>query len=389
MKARKITDRVCFLGAQDFDRRLFDELIPLPDGTSYNAYLVNGSEKTVLIDTVDPAKSDVLLDQLTGVESLDYLVCQHVEQDHSGTIPKVLARYPDAQVLASPKAKPMLIDHLGIDPERITEVGDGETVPLGDRTLEFIHAPWVHWPETMLTYLREEKILFTCDFFGSHLATTGIYAHDQELVHEAAKRYYAEIMMPFRTIIAKHLKRLEGLEFKMIAPSHGPVYDDPSFILDAYRHWVLDPPRDPVVLPYASMHGSTQAMVDRLITALVANGVDVMPFNLTVTDLGKLAESLVDAAAIVFGTPTVLTGPHPSVVSAAYLVGALRPKLKYGAIIGSYGWAGKAVETIQSLIGSLRLEWLEPVMVKGLPRDDDLFRLDSLAKDLAERVKGR
>jgi len=388
MKARTITDRVWFLGAQDFDRRLFDELIPLPDGTSYNAYLINGSEKTVLIDTVDPKKSDVLLDQLAGVESLDYLVCQHVEQDHSGTIPQVLARYPDAQVLASPKAKSMLVDHLHIDPERITEVGDGETVPLGDRTLEFIHAPWVHWPETILTYLREEKILFTCDLFGSHLAATEIYAHDRVRVYDAAKRYYAEIMMPFRTIIAKHLTRLEDYAIEMIAPSHGPAYDDPSFIIDAYRHWVLDPPANLVVLPYASMHGSTQLMVDRLIAALAARGVEVAPFNLTVTDLGKLAAALVDAATIVFGTPTVLTGPHPSVVSAAYLVAALRPKLKHAGIIGSYGWGGKAVETIRSLTGSLKLEWLEPVMARGLPRDEDYASLDRLADGIAAGHKG-
>ena len=387
MKPRKISERVSFLGAQDFDRRLFDELIPLPDGTSYNAYLIKGSEKTALIDTVDPEKSDVLLDQLAGVESLDYLVCQHVEQDHSGTIPQVLARYPDAQVLASPKAKSMLVDHLHLDPERITEVGDGETVSLGDRTLEFIHAPWVHWPETILTYLREEEILFTCDFFGSHLATTEIYAHDRVRVYDAAKRYYAEIMMPFRRIIEKHLTRLEDYEIKTICPSHGPVYDDPSFIIDAYRSWVLDPPRNLVVLPYVSMHGSTELMVEYLTSALVERGVEVAPFNLTVTDTGKFTEALVDAATIVFGTPTVLTGPHPSVVSAAYLVAALRPKLKYAAIIGSYGWGGKAVEAVKSLTASLNLEWLDPVMVKGLPRDEDYAKLDRLTAEIAVRHK--
>jgi len=385
VKPRKISERVSFLGAQDFDRRLFDELIPLPDGTSYNAYLIKGSEKTALIDTVDPEKSDVLLDQLAGVESLDYLVCQHVEQDHSGTIPQVLARYPDAQVLASPKAKSMLVDHLHLDPERITEVGDGETVSLGDRTLEFIHAPWVHWPETILTYLREEEILFTCDFFGSHLATTEIYAHDRVRVYDAAKRYYAEIMMPFRRIIEKHLTRLENYAIEMIAPSHGPVYDDPSFIIDAYRSWVLDPPGNLVVLPYVSMHGSTELMVEYLTSALVERGVEVAPFNLTVTDTGKFTEALVDAATIVFGTPTVLTGPHPSVVSAAYLVAALRPKLKYAAIIGSYGWGGKAVEAVKSLTASLNLEWLDPVMVKGLPRDEDYAKLDRLAAEIAAR----
>jgi len=385
VKPRKISERVSFLGAQDFDRRLFDELIPLPDGTSYNAYLIKGSEKTAVIDTVDPEKSDVLLNQLAGVESLDYLVCQHVEQDHSGTIPQVLARYPDVQVLASPKAKSMLVDHLHLDPERITEVGDGETVSLGDRTLEFIHAPWVHWPETILTYLREEEILFTCDLFGSHLATTEIYAHDRVRVYEAAKRYYAEIMMPFRRIIEKHLTRLEGYEIKTICPSHGPVYDDPSFIIDAYRSWVLDPPGNLVVLPYVSMHGSTELMVEYLTSALVERGVEVAPFNLTVTDMGKMAEAFVEAGAVVFGTPTVLTGPHPSVVSAAYLIAALRPKLKYAAIIGSYGWGGKTVEAVKSLTASLNLEWLDPVMVKGLPRDEDYAKLDRLAAEIAAR----
>ncbi len=389
MKPRKITDRVWFFGAEDFERRLFDELIPLPDGTSYNAYLVEGSEKTALIDTVDPAKRDVLLEQLATVESLDYLVCQHVEQDHSGTIPDVLARYPDVQILASPKASAMLVDHLHLDPGRITEVADGEAVSLGDLTLEFIHAPWVHWPETILTYLPEERILFTCDLFGSHLATTELYAHDQCRVHEAAKRYYAEIMLPFRTVIERHLKRLEDYEIRTICPSHGQVYDEPGFILDAYRHWVLDPPENLVVLPYASMHGSTKLMVDRLILALVERGVEVAPFDLTVTDLGRLAEGLVDAGAIVFGTPTVLTGPHPSVVSAAYLIAALRPKLKYAGIIGSYGWGGKAPETIKSLTASLKLEWLEPVMAKGLPREADYASLDRLAAEIATRMEKR
>ena len=388
MNPRNLTERVSLLGAQDFDRRSFDELIPLPDGTSYNAYLVKGSEKTALIDAVDPKKIGVLQWQLQGVERIDYLVVQHVEQDHSGSVPWVLERYPQVQVLCSPKAKSMLIDHLHIDPERIKTVEDGETISLGDRTLEFLHAPWVHWPETMLTYLQQEKILFTCDLFGSHIASTQVFATDKGRVYDAAKRYYAEIMMPFRTMVSKHLKRLEDYEITMICPSHGQVYDEPEFIIDAYRHWVLDEPRNVVLLPYASMHGSTQVMVDRLITALVDRGIEVAPFNLTVTDIGKLAEALVEAKAVLFGTPTVLVGPHPSVVSAAYLIAALRPKLKYAGVIGSYGWGGKAPETIKSLTASLKLEWLDPVMVKGLPREEDLSRVDSLAEELARMMKG-
>jgi flavorubredoxin len=387
MKPRKITECVSFLGAQDFDRRLFDELIPLPDGTSYNAYLVRGSEKVALIDAVDPEKIDVLTAQLESVPQLDYLIVQHVEQDHSGSVPALLDRYPNATVITTPKARPMLVDHLHIDPERIVTVEDGETLSLGDRTLEFIHAPWVHWPETMLTYLREEKILFTCDFFGSHLATTEIYATEKARVYEAAKRYYAEIMMPFRAMIKGHLEKLKDYEIEIVAPSHGPVYDDPAFILDAYRHWVLDPPQNLVLIPYVSMHGSTQVMVNRLTTSLVDRGISVKPFNLTVTDLGKLAEGLVDASTIIFATPTVLAGPHPGVVSAAYLINALRPKLKYAGVIGSYGWGGKAPETVTGLMGTLKLDWFDPVMVKGLPQEEDLAVLDRLAAQIAERMQ--
>jgi len=385
LNAREIVPGIFWMGAQDFDRRLFDELIPLPDGTSYNAYLVKGSEKTALIDTVDPEKIDVLMAQLEAVTQLDFLIVQHVEQDHSGSVPAVLDRYPNAKIITTPKAKPMLIDHLHIDPERIVTVEDGETLSLGDRTFQFIHAPWVHWPETMLTYLREGKVLFTCDLFGSHLATTDLYATDKERVYEAAKRYYAEIMMPFSSIIKGHLEKLARYEIETIAPSHGPLYDDPAFILDAYRHWVLDPPENLVVLPYVSMHGSTQVMVDHLISALADRGVRTEPFNMTVTDIGKLAITLVDAATVVFGAPTVLTGAHPNVITAAYLTNALRPKLKYAAIIGSYGWAGKTVEQITGLASSLKLEWLDPVMCKGLPRKADLKALNRLAETIASQ----
>jgi len=385
LNAREIVPGIFWMGAQDFDRRLFDELIPLPDGTSYNAYLVKGSEKTALIDTVDPEKIDVLMAQLEAVTQLDFLIVQHVEQDHSGSVPAVLDRYPNAKIITTPKAKPMLIDHLHIDPERIVTVEDGETLSLGDRTFQFIHAPWVHWPETMLTYLREGKVLFTCDLFGSHLATTDLYATDKKRVYEAAKRYYAEIMMPFSSIIKGHLEKLARYEIETIAPSHGPLYDDPAFILDAYRHWVLDPPENLVVLPYVSMHGSTQVMVDHLISALADRGVRTEPFNMTVTDIGKLAITLVDAATVVFGAPTVLTGAHPNVITAAYLTNALRPKLKYAAIIGSYGWAGKTVEQITGLASSLKLEWLDPVMCKGLPRKADLKALNRLAETIASQ----
>ena len=390
MKPREIRPKIFSLGAVDWDRRLFDSLIPLPDGTSYNSYLIKGSEKTALIDTVDPTKQAVLinnLDQL-GVKNLDYVIINHAEQDHSSALPSVLNKYPQAKVLCTPKCQELIIDLLLIPREKIITVADRETISLGDKTLEFIHAPWVHWPETMLTYLRENKILFPCDFFGSHLATADLYVTDEGQVYEAAKRYYAEIMMPFRTSIQKNMEKIKDYAIDIIAPSHGPIYNHPEFILKAYRSWAYDEPKNIVVLPYISMHNSTRKMVEHFVGALVERGVRVQQFDLSATDIGKLAMALVDAATIVIGTPTVLAGPHPVAAYAALLANALRPKARFISIIGSYGWGGRAVEQLSGLIPNLKAEILEPVIIRGLPREADFKALEKLADTIAEKHKG-
>lgn len=385
MKPRTINERVQWVGAIDWNRRLFDSLIPLPDGTSYNAYLVKGSEKTALLDSVDPAMEQILMAQLENVADIHYLVSHHTEQDHSGVIPALLQKYPNAQLVCTPKAKGMLIDHLRVDENRIRTVEDGETISLGDRTLRFIHTPWVHWPETMVTHLPEDRILFACDFFGSHLATSELYAGNDPYVLEAAKRYYAEIMMPFRKAIQNNLKKIQGLEFDFIAPSHGPIYDKPNVILNAYRDWVSDRVSNVVVIPYISMHGSTEAMVNYLVNSLTERHIRVHKFELSVTDLGKLAIALVDAATIVIGTPTVHVGPHPIIFSATHLANALRPKLRYAAIIGSYGWGTKVVEQISGLISNLKVEVLGAVLCKGFPKGENFKALDDLAEKIRER----
>jgi flavorubredoxin len=389
MKPRKIKRGIYCVGAIDWDRRLFDSLIPLPDGTSYNSYLIKGNEKTALIDTVDPTMRAVLINHLSelGVKSVDYVISNHAEQDHSGATPQVLEKYPGAKVVCTPKCKGMLIDLLTIPEEKFITVSDKETISLGGRTLEFIHAPWVHWPETMLTYLKEDKVLFPCDFFGSHLATSDLYVTDEGQVYEAAKRYYAEIMMPFRTTIQENLKKIEGYAIDIIAPSHGPMYDKPDFIVKAYHNWAFDEPRNIVVLPYISMHGSTRKMVGYFVEVLAQKGVTVKQFDLAVTDIGKLAMALVDAATVVIGTPTVLAGPHPNVAYAAVLANALRPNLKFISVIGSYGWGGRAVEQLAAMIPNLKVEVLEPVLCKGFPREADFKMLDSLAATIAERHK--
>ena len=385
MNFPQIAPNVWKLGVIDWDRRLFDSLIPLPDGTSYNAYLIRGSEKTALLDTVDAAMPEKLLEQLEGEKRVDYVIAHHAEQDHSGAIPAVLAKYPKAVLVCSPKCKGMLVDHLCVDEKRICAMENGATLSLGGKTLEFIHTPWVHWPETMCTYCKEDRLLFSCDFFGSHLATSDTYSDDTARVYETAKRYYAEIMMPFRTPIRANIAAVEKHDIAMIAPSHGPVHRDPMVIIAAYKDWIAETPKNSVVLPYISMHGSTRAMVDRLVQALTERKITVHRFDLSVTDIGKLAIELVDAATIVIGTPTVHVGPHPVVAYAAGLANALRPKVKFASIIGSYGWAGKTVELVASAIPNLKVEVLEPVMCRGYPREKDFAALDRLADAIAAK----
>ncbi len=387
MKPREIRDGILWMGAIDWDRRLFDSLIPLPDGTSYNAYFVRGSEKTALVDTVDHPLVDTLLAHLDGIERLDYVVSNHAEQDHSGSIPTVLAKYPNAKVVCTLKARTMLMDLLGIREEAFVTVEDGEKLSLGDRTLEFIHTPWIHWPETMCTYLQEDKILFSCDFFGSHIATTDLYGTDQGRVYEAAKRYFAEIMMPFSKIIKKNLEKIQSRDVRIIAPSHGPLYDDPKFIVNVYVDWASEQPRNMVVIPYVSMHGSTDKMVAYLVGTLAEKGVSVHQFNLAVTDIGKLAITLVDAATIVIGTPTVHAGAHPLAAHATFLANVLRPKAKFVSIIGSYGWGTRVLDQIAGMIPNLNVEVLETVLCKGYPGGETYQALENLAETIVAKHK--
>jgi len=387
MLSRALSEGIHWVGGIDWDRRTFDELIPLPDGTSYNAYLVRGTAKSALVDTVDPRFAEVLLGRLQalGVERLDYVISNHAEQDHSGALPAVLGRYPEAKVVASPKGRGMLTDLLAIPEERFLAVEDDATLDLGGRTLRFLHFPWVHWPETMLTWLGEDRMLFSCDLFGAHLAAGEMVALDEGVALEAAKRYYAEIMMPYRGVIRGNLPRLAALPVGTICPSHGPVLHRPQTILDAYRRWVAEEPGERVVIAYVSMHDSTRRMVQHLAEGLIARGVGVDLFNLAATDLGKLAVALVDAGTLVLGSPTVLGGAHPLVASAAYVTNLLKPRARYAAIVGSYGWGGKMVAQLAGLMPALKLEMFEPVTARGLPRPADFAALDRLVEAIAAK----
>ncbi len=389
MKFQEIKNNIYYCGLNDCDRRIFDELIPLEHGTSYNSYLVKGSEKTAIIDTMYPPKTTEYLKRFAEnqIGKVDYIIANHGEQDHSGSIPALLEKFPNAIVLTNPKCAENIKNMLHVPAEKIREIADGEEVSLGDKTLKFIFAPGVHWPDTMFTYIKEDNVICTCDFLGAHYTFSDVFAVESKELEKSAKRYYAEIMMPFRTMCQKYTKMIKGMNVDMILPSHGPVYKNPSFILDLYADWTSNDPKNLVVLPYVSMYNSTKEMIDRLAEDLNKEGIETFKFDIVDDDLGDLAMALVDAATIVMGTSMVLAGPHPMAVNVAYLATVLRPKAKFASIIGSYGWGGKLFDIIVNLLAPLKLDLIEPIQIKGKPTDEDFKKVDEMAKTILEKHK--
>ncbi len=390
MAFKEIKNNIFYCGLNHRERKLFDELIPLPVGTTYNSYLIKASEKTVLVDTMYPPKSDEFMEKLenAGVEKIDYIVCNHGEQDHTGALPKLIKKYPEAIILTNAKCKEIIQEMLHIEDKKFQLVSDEEEISLGDKTLKFFITPWVHWPDTMFTYVKEDKLMFTCDFLGSHSPFENLYAPETPETLKAAKRYYAEIMMPFRNFCKKYIQLLKETDMEIIATSHGPIYKNPSFIIDAYEKWTADEVANEVIIPYVSMYESTKEMVNYLCEKLSEKGITVKPFNVVEEDLGELAMELVEACTVVFGSSMVLAGPHPASVTAAYLTGILRPKVKYVSFIGSYGWGGILTEKLDQALSSVRAERLESVIIKGKPKKEDFEKLDILVERIYEKHKG-
>ncbi len=370
------------VGAKDWQRRLFDGLIPLPQGTSYNAYLVQGNRDAALIDTVNPGFEDELLANLAtlGV-SPRYIVMNHAEPDHAGSIPRMLQEFPEARLVLTGKGADMAAAMHELPSERVDTVSTGDTLELGGKTLRFLEAPFVHWPETMLTYLEEDKILFPCDFLGAHTAA-GIYADELDDWESAAKRYFGEIMMPLRKAGQRALQTVEDLEPTLIAPSHGPVHRDPERVLSLYRRWTAGETEAKVTICYVSMWGATDKLVRTLADALIEQGVHVRLFPLPETDLGELAKELVDSRAIVLGAPTVLGGLHPAAAYAALLVRALKPPAERAALLSSYGWGGGAARQAKELLEGTKMELAGAVEVHGTPRPAQYTQVRELATSL-------
>jgi len=385
----ELSNNVYWIGIRDWNRRLFDALIPLPRGTTYNSYLVVGTEKKAIIDTANPGFEKEWTEKIAKIvdpSEVDYVIMNHAEPDHAGSIPHIMAINSKAKLVTTTRGTKMAQTFYNVPQERIKSVVDGETINLGNKTLRFIEAPMLHWPETMFTYLAEDQVLFPCDFFGAHVSE-GIYDDQVEDLLVFAQKYFGEIMMPFRPNAQKGLEKIKDLPIKLIAPSHGPIHRNPEHILNAYKSWSNGEMKQKVTIVYVTMWNSTEKMIKPIEDTLMSEGIEIAKYHLPVADIGDLAKDLVDSKAIILGTPTVLAAAHPLGMYAAYLAKVLRPPAKFAVVLSSYGWGGGAVRHIQETLGPTKMEIVGAMEINGPPTEADTAKIVEIGKTLARKIK--
>lgn len=388
---KKIKDGILYAGINDTDRLIFDELIPLDKGTTYNSYIVIGSEKTALIDTMYPKFTDEYIKSFdeNGIKKIDYIIANHGEQDHSGSIPALLEKFPETKVVTNGTCAGNLKEMLLIRDDKIQIIKNDEELPLGDKTLQFKIAPGVHWPDTMFTFIKEDNVIFTCDFLGAHYTFDEVFAVPSKDLEKSAKKYFAEIMMPFSVPCRKYINMIKEIKPDMILPSHGPCYKvpDTEYILNLYEDWAGEKSKNLVVLPYVSMYGSTKELIDYLSEKLNEKGIQTFKYDITRDNLGDLAIALVDASTIIIGVSMVLAGAHPAAYNIAYLASILRPKAKFASFIGSYGWGGNLFGKASEILAPLKLDVIEPIQIKGKAKPEDFKKVDEMAQTVYEKHK--
>jgi flavorubredoxin len=385
--APEICPGIFYVGVKDWNLPLFDVLTPLTRGSSYNSYLVKGA-KTALLDSTHPgfeAEWEGRVSRVVPLADVDFLVMNHAEPDHAGAIPYFLERNARAPVVLSEKGAKMARTYFGVPEARLKVVKDGDSIDLGGKTLRFMDAAWLHWPEVIFTYVPEDGFLSSCDFFAAHTAD-GLFEDEVEGLPALFKAYWAEILMPYRAFGKKAVERIRSMDVRMIGPSHGPVRRDVGRVLDSYAAWTNGVTRAKATVVYVSMWTHTEGMVRSFMDALRREGVEAVAHNMARPDEGELAADLADSRALVLASPSVLGGLHPRAMYGAILAKALKPPVKYAAVLSSYGWAKSVAKPAAELLPA-GVEVVGSLEVNGPATAGTLAELDDLAVRLASRIK--
>lgn len=392
--AVELTKGVYWVGAIDWNGRDFHGFTT-PGGTTYNSYLVVG-EKTALIDTVKaPFAGEMLrrISQIIDPSKLDYIVVNHMEPDHSGSLAE-LKKQTNAKILITKRGVDILNGYFrdeGSEKWDFETVQTGDQLDLGSKTLIFLEAPMLHWPDSMETFLKEDRILFSNDGFGQHIATSKRYDFEVGDVIPEAAEYYANILMPFHMPLLSYFRVLEELEIEplQIAPSHGIIWkQDLKKILEAYRAWANGEVKEKVLVIYDTMWGSTEIMANEIAETVLAEGVEVKLLNLRKNTRSHIMKEMLDAAVFAVGSPTLNNGLFPTVGDFLIYLKGLRPQKKKALAFGSYGWGGGAVKIVEQELKNAGIEVLEPgLQVKYRPYEKELEGCRKLGEQLAAAAK--
>jgi flavorubredoxin len=392
-KPVQISEKVYWVGAVDWNIRDFHGYTT-KRGSTYNAYLVL-ADKITLIDTVKgPFKEELLsrISALVDPKEIDYVVSNHSEMDHSGCLPDIIREVNPEKVFASPMGVKALKEHFSIEDE-ILPVKEGEDLSLGNMNLSFMETRMLHWPDSMFSCLKEEKLLFSQDAFGMHLATDERFVDqiDPAMVEFEAATYFANILLPYAQLILKLLDKVaaSGLDIKIIAPDHGPVWrNDLAKILGFYRKWAEQQPTAKAVVLYSTMWHSTERMARAIEEGLLSGGASVKSMSMEVFHRSDVAYEVLDAGALIVGSSTLNNNMLPAVADVLTYLKGLKPKNLTGAAFGSYGWSGEAVTQVNDILSEMKVDIAaEPVKAKYVPDEEMLAKCFELGKSIARKIK--
>src|SRR6056297_112756 len=391
----KLNDKIHWIGVNDRKTHLFENLWPLENGIAYNSYLIN-DDKVALIDTVEYSSTEEYIDKIESIigkeKKVDYLVINHMEPDHSGAIRAIVEKYPGIQLVGNVKTFKIVDAYYGFK-DNLYEVKDGDELELGNHTLKFVNTPWVHWPETMMTYDQTDKILFSGDAFGSFGTLDGGIFDDEvnlEFYEDELRRYFSNIVGKYSNMVQKAFKKLEGVDINMIAATHGPIWrSDVNKIIDLYNKWSKYETEEGVVIIFGSMYGNTEKMADYLARRISEQGIkNIRVRDASKTHLSHLINDIWRFKGVLLGSAAYNSVMHPNMEHLTRTLEHMKVKNHILGLFGSYSWNGGGVKTLKKFAENMEWEMAaEPLEIKGIPTEEELSEGDELAKQMAARVK--